>query len=215
MAPLPLKASVPLKAKSFPLSKRLALHKDYWRVMRSGPDVLQKLPSIKLGGSCRLFVVILTACHPMDPGQLWIQFCAQICDDLRYKLSQEPWNRPHALDEDVYDFGLYLVEVLVLETGSNMQDVNMPTCQQNWDQINQEQNRLIREQYALQDAQPEGLEDQLQQQLNNEQLAAFNQVLASVQNDLGSHSSLMDLQGLAKHSCTGPYALLSVLKGKL
>ncbi|KAF8751723.1 Helitron helicase-like domain at N-terminus, partial [Rhizoctonia solani] len=133
----------------------------------------------------RLFVVILTACHPMDPGQLWIQFCAQICDDLRYKLSQEPWNRPHALDEDVYDFGLYLVEVLVLETGSNMQDVNMPTCQQNWDQINQEQNRLIREQYALRDAQPEGLEDQLQQQLNNEQLAAFNQVLASVQNDLG------------------------------
>ncbi|QRW17527.1 ATP-dependent DNA helicase PIF1 [Rhizoctonia solani] len=131
-----------------------------------------------------LFVVILTACHPMDPGQLWIQFCAQTCDDLRYKLSQEPWNCPHALDEYVYDFGLYLVEVLVLETGSNMQDVNMPTCQQNWDQINQEQNCLIQEQYALQDAQPEGLEDQLQQQLNNEQLAAFNQVLASVQNDL-------------------------------
>ncbi|KAF8737744.1 Helitron helicase-like domain at N-terminus, partial [Rhizoctonia solani] len=134
---------------------------------------------------CHLFVVILTACLPMDPGQLWIQFCAQICDDLRYKLSQEPRNHPHALDEDVHDFGLYLVEVLVLETGSNMQDVNMPTCQQNWDQINQEQNCLIWEQYALHNAQPEGLEDQLQQQLNNEQLAAFNQVLASVQNDLG------------------------------
>ncbi|QRW20512.1 Helitron helicase-like domain at N-terminus [Rhizoctonia solani] len=134
---------------------------------------------------CHLFVVTLTACHPMDPAQLWIQFCAQICDDIRYKLSQEPWNCPHALDEDVYDFGLYLVEVLVLETGSNMQDVNMPTCQKNWDQINQGQNCLIWEQYALHNAQPEGLEDQLQQQLNNEQLAAFNQVLASVQNDLG------------------------------
>ncbi|KAF8752546.1 Helitron helicase-like domain at N-terminus [Rhizoctonia solani] len=179
MAPLPLKASVPLKAKSFPLSKRLALHKDYWRVMRSGPDVLQKLPSIKLGGSCTPLCGHLNCLPSYGPRTAM----------------DSPWNRPHALDEDVYDFGLYLVEVLVLETGSNMQDVNMPTCQQNWDQINQEQNRLIREQYALQDAQPEGLEDQLQQQLNNEQLAAFN-------------------QGLAKHSCTGPYALLSA-QGKI
>ncbi|KAF8758703.1 Helitron helicase-like domain at N-terminus [Rhizoctonia solani] len=116
----------------------------------------------------RLFVVILTACHPMDPGQLWIQFCAQICDDLRYKLSQEPWNRPHALDEDVYDFGCQYAN-LPTELGSNQ-----PRTKPSHPGA-----------VCITDAQPEGLEDQLQQQLNNEQLAAFNQVLASVQNDLG------------------------------
>ncbi|KAH7334590.1 hypothetical protein B0J17DRAFT_558166, partial [Rhizoctonia solani] len=53
-----------------------------------------------------LFVVILTACNPSQPDQLWIQFRAQICDDLKHKLSQEPWNYPDTPDEDVFDFGL-------------------------------------------------------------------------------------------------------------
>ncbi|EUC56136.1 PIF1-like helicase, partial [Rhizoctonia solani AG-3 Rhs1AP] len=134
----------------------------------------------------RLFVVILTACNPAQPDQLWARFREQICDDLKYKLSHEPWNRPDASDEDVFDFGLYLIEILVLETGSTMRDCNMPTCTQNWDQINQEQNRLIREQYVLRDEQPVGIEFELQEQLNDEQRESFQRVLASVNNDEGT-----------------------------
>ncbi|KEP45929.1 putative ATP-dependent DNA helicase PIF1 [Rhizoctonia solani 123E] len=134
----------------------------------------------------RLFVVILTACTPSKPDELWTRFRAQICDDLRYKLSREPWNCPNPTDDEVYDFGLYLIEILVHETGSNMRDCNMPTCTQNWDQINQEQNRLIREQYTLRDEQPVGMEYELQDQLTDEQREAFNKVLDSVNNDWGT-----------------------------
>jgi hypothetical protein len=134
----------------------------------------------------RLFVIILTACNPSEPVALWTRFRGQICDDLRRRLAGDPWRHPDASDEDVFDFGLYLIENLVVETGSSMRDCSMPSCTQNWEQRNPEQNRLIREQHELRDQQPAGLAHDLESKLNNEQRAAYDQILTSVYGDHGT-----------------------------
>ncbi|QRV95937.1 ATP-dependent DNA helicase PIF1 [Ceratobasidium sp. AG-Ba] len=148
---------------------------------------LQEAATAKTGSQLRqLFVVILMSCAPTNPAALWEQFRPQICDDLRHRLSQPPWNRNDIPDGDIYDYGLYLIEQLVLESGSTMRDVNLPTCTQNWDLADWEQNKLIREQYQLRDKQPDGAAEEAQAQLNAEQRTAFDQVLASVENNLGT-----------------------------
>lgn len=127
----------------------------------------------------RLFSVILIHCHPSDPNKLWQDFRHHTCDDLQHYLQNQPWAPVPLDEEDVYDYGLYLLQQLLEDGGKTMEDVHINPCQRNWAQLDN-RNRLIQEQYELQRDQPAGEAEQLHAQLNPQQLDAFNQVYESV-----------------------------------
>jgi hypothetical protein len=72
-----------------------------------------------------LFAVILTSCHPSTraPDVLWHQFKHKICDDLRRHLERVPHYLNWAFtDEQIYDYGLHLIEKILLESGKHLTD---------------------------------------------------------------------------------------------
>jgi len=73
-----------------------------------------------------LFATILLFCTPSQPHQLWQQYRTYICDDLRYRLCTLGIN--NACDEDVYDYGLYMIDHILHESGHSLGDwPSMPT----------------------------------------------------------------------------------------
>ncbi|KEP45767.1 putative ATP-dependent DNA helicase PIF1 [Rhizoctonia solani 123E] len=133
----------------------------------------------------RLFCVILLNCAPSDPKKLWEDFRQHLCDDLRHFLQRQAWAPADLDEEQVYDYGLYLLQQLIEDGGKTMADVHMNSCQHNWAQLNN-QNRLLQEQHQLRLEQPDGIADTLHAQLNQEQLAAFTQVYTSVTEGQGT-----------------------------
>ncbi|QRW06210.1 helitron helicase-like amino-terminal domain protein [Ceratobasidium sp. AG-Ba] len=127
----------------------------------------------------KLFVLIVTACAPGDATQLWLDFQERLCDDLRHELQRQPWRLENPPEERVYDFGLYLIERLVEDAGLTMQRVNLPRSIGHSEQYNP-QNPLIMEQLQLQNDQPPDAVELHHNQLNNEQLAAFDNIYHSV-----------------------------------
>jgi hypothetical protein len=67
-----------------------------------------------------LFVTILRDCSPSDPAALWLHFRSKICDDLRWALQQENICQ-NPTEEDVFDYGLYLIDKLSVRR-SSLQD---------------------------------------------------------------------------------------------
>ena len=67
-----------------------------------------------------LFVSILRECTPARPRELWDTFWPDICDDLRHQLQQKGIENP--CDEDVQDYGLYLIDKLLSHTGKRVQE---------------------------------------------------------------------------------------------
>ncbi|KAI0718184.1 hypothetical protein C8T65DRAFT_561533, partial [Cerioporus squamosus] len=51
-----------------------------------------------------LFTTILLHCNPAAPHELWQEFRAGICDDLRHRLNMLGYL--NATDEEIYDYGL-------------------------------------------------------------------------------------------------------------
>jgi hypothetical protein len=58
---------------------------------------------------CKLFVVILHECSPTYPDKLWDDFKEHITDDLKYALQRKGYL--NASDDQVYDYGLYLIDI--------------------------------------------------------------------------------------------------------
>jgi hypothetical protein len=76
-----------------------------------------------------LFVTILIGASPTKPKHLWDCFCIHICDD--YKLLQK-WI-PDPSEEQVYDYGLYLMQDLLGAQGSSLEYFPpMPLSQIAW-----------------------------------------------------------------------------------
>ena len=70
-----------------------------------------------------LFAVVLLSCHPTSPEVLWHQFKHKICDDFRRHLERVPHYLDHVFrDEQVYDYGLHLMEKILLESGKHLTD---------------------------------------------------------------------------------------------
>ncbi|CCO35999.1 hypothetical protein BN14_10121 [Rhizoctonia solani AG-1 IB] len=132
----------------------------------------------------RLFAIILLNCAPSDPKKLWEDFQHHIGDDLQHFMQRQHW-APADLDEErIYDYGHYLLQQLIEEGGKTIADVHMNSYQQNWEQL-QNENCLLQEQYQLRLQQPDGIEGTFHAQLNEEQLAAFDQVYTSVTENQG------------------------------
>ena len=85
---------------------------------------LTEAGEIQTGSSLRsLFAIILLNCHPTSPEVLWHQFKHKICDDLRRSLERVPRyiNRVFT-DDQIYDYGLHLLDKKLLESGKRLTD---------------------------------------------------------------------------------------------
>jgi hypothetical protein len=105
---------------------------------------LQDAAEIQTGSQLRhLFTTLLLFCTPTQPNLLWITFRHKICDDLRHKLHE--LGRTTVSQEDIYDFGLHLIDDILRDCGRTLSDFpSMPQSQINWsDTIH---NRLISQQ---------------------------------------------------------------------
>jgi len=124
----------------------------------------------------QLFATILLFCDSSNPARLWNDFRQHICDDLQHRLTVMGRNNPSA--EDAFDFGLYLLNKLLMESGHSLTDFAMPQPQHNWD-IEQGNHYIAKElSYNRDDEQAAALANILL--LNLEQADAFNRIFDSV-----------------------------------
>ena len=93
----------------------------------------------------KLFVTIIRDCAPSDLVQLWNTYWPHICDDLRYQLQHNNLCI-NLTNEDVQDYGLYLIDLLLLAYGKSLKKhfPYMPQVTQDWEA--NITNRLIAEQ---------------------------------------------------------------------
>ncbi|KAJ3858657.1 PIF1-like helicase-domain-containing protein [Lentinula novae-zelandiae] len=130
-----------------------------------------------------MFSTLLLFCNPQDPGNLWNQFREYICDDLPYHLRVLGHVNPSS--EDTYDYGLYLLDHLLQESGHFLEDfTGMPLPVRNW--AAQVGNTFIAEQL---DYDHEAEREQAEQSIvlmNSEQRMAFDNIMESVEKGNGS-----------------------------
>ena len=143
-----------------------------------------------------LFVMILLHCSPVDPHCLWVDTKHHLCDDLQYQLIH-CLHMPDPTEDQVYDYGLYLINVGLQKSGKSLQDfADMPVPQIRWE--NRVGNQLIAEQcnYDLNAlhqivANGEGT-------LTNEQRAVYDAMLTIVENNQAGGSLLHSAGGCGK-----------------
>ena len=167
--------------KSACLQRGLLENDNEWR------QCLQEAGEMQTGSALRtLFAIILTSCFPSEPDELWNRFKHQICDDLRHVLETVlHFQNRNFTDEDVYDYGLYLLNKILIKSGKFLKNFPpMPVHQQHWeDQISD--NELLNEQLDYNHAALHALVEQNYQSFNNEQRLAYDAAIESVQNNLG------------------------------
>ena len=77
----------------------------------------------------------LSHCSPSDPLALWMEFHDKICDDLRYALEHRNL-RVDPTQEDVFDYGLYLIDRILQSTNQSLHDWAMlPFPVGNWAEL--------------------------------------------------------------------------------
>ncbi|KAI8540035.1 hypothetical protein RHMOL_Rhmol09G0230200 [Rhododendron molle] len=126
----------------------------------------------------RLFCVILTQCSPSQPAALWDKFAMHICDDLACKI-QVLFFIPNPTAAQIEDYGLYLLDELLQESGKNLKDfAPMPLPIGNWSVV--VGNRFILEhQQLISDAQRSDMNINVES-LNEEQRAVYTAITTSV-----------------------------------
>ena len=92
--------------------------------------------TFKSGSQLRsLFVTLLTCCHPTSPVALWNEFKESICDDLERTLQRTFLGMDHPTQEEVFDYGLYLIDSLLFGLARGLSDFpGMPRSVMNWEQ---------------------------------------------------------------------------------
>jgi hypothetical protein len=150
-----------------------------------------------------LYVTIIRDCQPLYPANLWEQFKVHLCDDLRHMLGQR--NFPDPTQEQIWDFGLFLIQSLLLQSNKRLSDIaGMPVVQGNWEPF-VERNRFIAEQLSY-DVEAQARESTASlAAMNEEQRSAYDAVLASVHSD---NRKLFFLQGPAGTGKTFTYKAL-------
>lgn len=129
----------------------------------------------------QLFATILLFCEPAEPARLWDDFRYHICDDLEYRLTTLGHAQPS--EEDIYDYGLYLLDGLLRQSGRALSTFAMPLPSQNWDiQVG---NPRIVEQLSYDCEEERLLAAQRIPAFNSNQLASFDEIMASVRDETG------------------------------
>jgi len=166
-------------------------------------ECLREACEMQVGYRLRqLFVTILLYCEPSQPAVLWNNFKLSISEDLRHKLQTLGVSNP--TDFQVCDYGLYVLNQMLMESGHSLdQWPSMPQSVENWNE--RTLNPLIAEQLNYDpDLERRHTVDQVAM-LNDDQLAAYNTVINSVEND---HGGIFFLQGAAGTGKTFVYNTL-------
>jgi hypothetical protein len=117
----------------------------------------------------QLFVTLLTFCEPAQPERLWQEFRHGICDDLEYRLRVVGFENP--TEEQIYDYGLFLLDNLLHESGRSLKEwPTMPQPQHRWQ--DHFANPLIVEQLNYNPEDEQAKFDERFRSLNPDQLAA-------------------------------------------
>lgn len=144
---------------------------------------LQDAAEIQTGSQLRhLFATLLLFCTPSQPNILWMNFRDKICDDLRHKLHE--LGRTTVVENDVYDFGLHLIDNILHDSGHTLSDFSsMPLSQLNWpDTVH---NRLISQQLNYDSHCEANAAHHLTLSLNDDQRIAFHNILQSITQNEG------------------------------
>ena len=131
-----------------------------------------------------LFALLLLSCTPTRPAlpaQLWIDFRQHICDDLQAHLRSS--GQQTIQDEDIYDYGLWLLNTILLKHGKDLASVQMPLPNCDWSA--QAGNALISKQLNYDRNQEQAMAEQHIPQLNPEQWHAHDRVVSSVETRAG------------------------------
>ena len=121
-----------------------------------------------------LFVLLLIHCVPANPLALWERYKLRICDDLPCVLQTR--HQLHApTDDQVVDFGLFLICPLLLHAGLDLPNFELPPPEGNWAAI--QCNYYIAQQLDYYPAREQAAADACKAQMNAGQLAAYEHVL--------------------------------------
>jgi hypothetical protein len=153
-----------------------------------------------------LFTTILLFCAPSQPDQLWERFRTHICDDLPYRLHTLGVN--NASENEVYDYGLYIIDNILHESGHSLSDwPSMPPLQRQWEQYSV--NEMIAEQLNYDRSSQRMFWESQHRLLNYEQRDTYERILQSVDNGTGG---MFMING---HGGTGKTFLYKVICSKL
>ena len=153
-----------------------------------------------------LFTTILLFCSPSQPDRLWERYRMHICDDLPFRLCTLGFN--NTTDDDIYDYGLYIIDNLLQESGHSLCDwPSMPQLQRQWEQYTV--NKMIAEQLNYNHNSQRLFWESHHRLLNKEQREVYEKVLSSVENNTGG---MFMIDG---HGGTGKTFLYNVICSKL
>ncbi|KAJ6566473.1 PIF1-like helicase-domain-containing protein, partial [Mycena capillaripes] len=99
-------------------------------------------------------------------------------------------------DNDVYDYGLFLLNTILQESGRSLPDFEMPLPERDWTMVGD--NPLIAEQLNYNQAEERAQAEADFTRMNPEQKHAFNRVIDSVENQLGKVFFLSGAGGTGK-----------------
>jgi hypothetical protein len=160
------------------LARGLLENDGEWRQCLQEASAMQTGPQLR-----RLFVTLLLFCSPANPGALWNEFRQHICDDLQHQLITV-LHYEHPTDEDIYDYGLYLLDEILRQSGNSLHDFNIPVPHQAWGE--RAANRLIANHLSY-NRHVEHQEELTQVPLlNNEQREAYLRIVDSVKHERGT-----------------------------
>ena len=126
----------------------------------------------------RLFSLILRHCLPFESHVLWNDFRDQLCDDLAHRLQRSTNTNSDIPIEDIYDFGLFLINKDLRLHGTSLSTFpSMPNVQQNWE--DHHENAYIAEQLRYNRHNEERHWEEKIASLNADQRNAFDQIYAS------------------------------------
>ena len=128
-----------------------------------------------------LFALLLISCSPTRPAELWNEFRQHICDDLHAHLRSSGWGNPQ--DDDIFDYGLWLLNRILLRHGKDLGSILMPLPNRDWS--GQAGNTLIGEQLNYNRDHERALAEQHIPQLNPEQRHAHDRIVSSVETHAG------------------------------
>ena len=167
---------------------------------------LQDASAMQTGRQLRaLFVTILLDCAPAHPANLWMAFWQSICDDLQHALQQRVQPISSPTEDQIYDYGLYLIDKLMQQKGKHLKNMtSMPTSSMPWE--NEQENPYMTEQLNYNRVEEQQLAANLQHQFNLEQQKAFTEIALAVNTRSGKSFFLQGAGGCGK---TFVYQVLS------
>lgn len=128
-----------------------------------------------------LFATLLRHCITRNPTTLWNRYRHKICDDLCYRLHQT--GRQQVSDEEVYDYGLFLLDTELKHMGSCLAQHIMPPIQHDWDV------QVLNPYFAEQHNYDTNLERQQAQNrlatFTDDQRAVYDDIIRSVKYNMG------------------------------